>query len=112
MDKRLQARLKEGAQLTANAAISIASVFSKRIPGAISVNSDKTGAQIISDGTKAPSGRPNEFALRHPVFGDKEHWVTTPHRPYMEVAEARTIDQVTDIVAGWLDDISKDAGFK
>ena len=112
MDRRLRKRLEQAAQITANEARRIAAVFSNKIPGAISVKSDGYGVRIVSDGKIAPAGRPNEFALRHPVFGDREHWATTPHRPYIGVAEARTIDQVNQAALGWLDDITKDAGFK
>ena len=111
MNSKLKKRLVQGANLTAAEARRIAAAYSDKIPLAISVKSSSTDVQIISDGKIAQSGRPNEFGLRHPVFGDRKVWRTTPHRPYMATAEARTINKVTDIAAGWLDDLAKENGF-
>src|ERR1700744_5111696 len=112
MDRQLQNRIAQGAQITADTAKALAAAFSKRIPGAIFVQKSSQGANVVSDGTMAPSGLPNEFGVRHPVFGHRDRWSRMPTRPYMEVAEARTLDQVTNAAAGWLDDITKEAGFK
>lgn len=110
MDRKLRKRLEQGAELTAEEARRVAAAFSTKIPNAISVKSDGYGVSVVSDGTIAPAGRPNEFGLRHPVFGDREVWRATPHRPYLAVAEARTIDRVLEIAAGWLDDEAHDHG--
>ena len=110
MDKKLQKRITAGCQETARVARELAAAFSDKIPGAIKVYSNSRGVSVVSEGTIAKSGRPNEFGLRHPVFGDREVWRKTPHRPYMEVAEARTLDYVTEAAAGYLDDLIKDSG--
>jgi len=110
MDRKLQKRIVDGCQRTASVARDLASAFSDKIPAAIKVYSNSKGVSVVSEGTIARSGRPNEFGLRHPVFGDREVWARTPHRPYMEVAEARTLDYVAEAAAGYLDDLIKDSG--
>jgi hypothetical protein len=111
MDRKLQKRLADGAQITANVAKEISAVWSTKVPAATKVVSNFKGVSVQTDGKLAHSGLPNELGSRHPVFGHRDRWSKTPLRPYMDAAAERTIDQVAEAAAGYLDDLTRDNGF-
>lgn len=65
--------------------------WSSRIPGAhfmrVSLSQSRPGVFIKIDHNKAPHARPYEgilqWTFRHPVFGDRENWVSQASRPYL-----------------------------
>lgn len=74
------------AQAKANAS------WSTRIPGAITTGVSQSrrfpGAQIKVSKNKAPHARLYEFrkSFRHPVFGNRENWVSQATRPFIRPA--------------------------
>lgn len=95
--------------------------WSSRIPGAtrISVGFSKRtpGVALVVNKNKAPHARPYENqgkagSFRHPVFGDRETWVTQPARPFFyEVAKPWAKDIDADI-GKVVDRVTRDIGFK
>lgn len=67
-------------------------VWSERIPGAISVTANSRGAGLKVSSRRAPHGRLFERgsgrgrSFRHPVFGNRDVWVSQQARPYLEPA--------------------------
>src|SRR4051794_36393429 len=66
---------------------------SKRIPSAIGVSVTNKGAAVKVNRRKAPHGslyergsKGNRGAIRHPLFGNREHWYATPTRPFIKPA--------------------------
>jgi hypothetical protein len=81
-----------------------AAAWSRRIPAAMSLGTSTTamaaGVVLRVDANKAPHARPYEGisgrgdTFRHPVFGNRESWVTQATRPFLAPAAARGRDQV------------------
>lgn len=108
------ARLRQAAQIIANAAKRNAAAFSRRIPPATSVGGGLSGKGVYvrTNGNKARNAAPFEFGERHPLFGDRNHWYATPHRPYMEDAAEQTLDRAAEAYAEVVDDWAQQLGFK
>lgn len=67
--------------------------WSTRIPGAIGVSATNKGAALKVSRRKAPHGSLYERGpkgggntFRHPVFGNREVWVTQSTRPFLKPA--------------------------
>lgn len=73
--------------------------WSTRIPGAMRMQARTSGHRIgvfiRVDATKAPHARPYEglsdrrSTFRHPVFGDRDTWVSQEQRPFLAPSAAR-----------------------
>lgn len=78
-------RVKAAAEIIRDQA-AVNAGWSARIPGSLKVRASSTGAMIS---TAAPPAYPNEFGVRHPVFGGrgtkrpKAPWVRNKHRPFL-----------------------------
>ena len=80
-------KVGERVQRTAEANAS----WSSRIPAAhflrVSFSANRPGVFIKVDHNKAPHARPFEgillWTFRHPVYGDRETWVSQRSRPYL-----------------------------
>lgn len=62
--------------------------WSTRIPAALRLRVGKSrkrpGVQFVVSAARAPHGRLFEFGpFRHPVFGNREWWVTQEGRPFL-----------------------------
>jgi hypothetical protein len=65
--------------------------FSTRIPTTIRVRSTGFTVRIVAGGDAAPDAAPlenkgREGDFRHPVFGDRERWVSQKARPFLAPA--------------------------
>ncbi len=82
--------------------------WSSRIPGSLTLRVQLRGARLgivlAASSARAPHARPFEGLLnpqfRHPVFGNREAWVTQGARPFMWPAAQAGRDRVTDAVVG------------
>lgn len=113
MDADSAERIKEAAEVIAAGARQNASSFSKRIPAATkAVGDSATKAHVITSGAQAPNAAPFEYAERHPLFGNKKHWYTQPHRPYMERAGRDDLDEAAEAYSEVFDDWAARLGYK
>lgn len=65
--------------------------FSTRIPGSIKVGVAGNKIRVYAQAKKAPEAKPLENGgqdgtFRHPVFGDRQNWVSQPARPFLRPA--------------------------
>jgi len=103
-------RLKEAAEVVAEAARTIAAAFSRRIPPATRVKGGITGVRVETDRHEAPNAWPFETGAFHPLFGDRDHWYQQEHRPYMSEAADMKAEEAAERFAEVLDDWAKDLG--
>jgi hypothetical protein len=94
--------------------------WSTRIPRAISVGARfgrDPGVRSRGGRTVAPHGRAYEGITGashfvHPVFGHRDREVAEETRPYLEPAVRAASDDVLDRLAGTVDEVARDAGFR
>jgi hypothetical protein len=94
--------------------------WSTRIPRAISVGARfgrDPGVLIRVRRKVAPHGRAYEGITGashfvHPVFGHRDREVAEETRPYLEPAVRAASDDVLDRLAGTVDEVARDAGFR
>lgn len=84
--------------------------WSSRIPASVrtttSFSQKAPGVRIFVDSKKAPHARPyegmakggNESKFRHPVYGDREVWVTQATRPFFRPNVEKHRAQVLDAI--------------
>jgi hypothetical protein len=101
-------------QMKANAS------WSTRIPGAIRVTggfgASVTGVTFRVDAKRAPHARPYEHdgaegTFRHPVYGNRENWVSQAARPFFYRAVQQGAEQVTNAVADGVMEVAQRHGF-
>lgn len=117
--KELRPALKAAADPVAQDARGRAS-WSKRIPRAISVRvrfSRDPGVLLQVRRGAAPHGRAYEGITGashfvHPVFGHRDREVSQATRPYLEPAVRAAEPDVLRKVAGTVDEVARDAGFR
>lgn len=113
LKRELRPGLRAAGKVVADDAKARAS-WSTKIPRAIKVSvtfaGSRQGVSVIVNKNKAPSGRPFEHGgrdgtFRHPVFGNREVWVSQKARPFLAPAlqakgdeAAKQIEQVVDRV--------------
>lgn len=91
-----------------------AASWSSRIPAATTMRTtfahNREGVEVRVSARKAPHARPLEFGsqgnpgvVRHPLFGDEDHWVEQPTRPFFmrtvaskREATLRKVEQAVD----------------
>ncbi len=90
ISKELTTSIREGAAVTAVAAKALSS-WSSRIPGSIRVLGSNQRVVVRAGGKNAPHagpyenhGTPGDF--RHPVFGNRDVWVSQRARPFLTPA--------------------------
>lgn len=89
--------------------------WSSRIPGAIakSVTTKKVGLRVR--GAKAPHGRPFEgitgATFRHPVFGNREVWVSQAARPFLKPAVDAHKDEFLEAAGEAVDEAARKTGW-
>lgn len=104
-------RIEAAAKIIADQAKLNAS-FSKRIPAAIHVNVlDDDHAEIVANGFEARNAAPIEYGERHPLWGNRDYWYPTPHRPFMERALAQKANAAAQEASKVVDDLAADEGY-
>jgi len=114
--KLFRAAMKKGGEIIAADARSRISGTSQRIADSIRVMANNKGVQVKAGGAKAPHAAPFENMgksgnFRHPVFGNREVWVSQEAHPYLLPALDGKLDQVIDTVLEYLDNLTGEAGF-
>lgn len=84
--------------------------WSSRIPAAVrtqtSFSQKKPGVRVFVDAKKAPHARPyegmakggNAAQFRHPVYGNRQAWVSQATRPFFRPNVEKHRDQVLDAI--------------
>ncbi len=101
--------LGAAAQIVADEARRLAAAWSRQVPPSVSVSVRGRVATITAD---APPARPNELALRHPLFGDREHWYGPDDRPFLAPAADAKSDAAMARYAQKIDTMCRKAGFR
>lgn len=104
--KELRSQLRPAVQKAAREVLTEArsrASWSSRIPGAMRIavrfTGRMAGASVVVRAARAPHARPYEHLgdpgrFRHPVFGDRDAWVTQAARPFLFPAARATRDRV------------------
>lgn len=83
--------------------------WSQKIPPSISVSVSGRVATITAD---APNARPAELRLRHPLFGDRDHWYGPPGAPFLapaaDAAAGAAMARYAQKIDGW----ARKAGYR
>jgi cation diffusion facilitator CzcD-associated flavoprotein CzcO len=114
--KEIRPRIREAAQPMVAQAKANAS-WSTRIPGAIRMSIAKRGVDIKVSRKKAPHARPYEGItrsgkFRHPVFGNRDRWVSQATRPFLDPAVRQHRDKVRRALVDLVDDAARRHGFR
>lgn len=104
MDANLRRKILEGAEIVAKEAKRIAASFSRRTAAATHVAEDSKGIMVETLSSQAPMARPFQDGLRHPLFGDREHWYTQPYHPYMSLAWEIKKRDMEQKMAEWVEE--------
>lgn len=91
--------------------------WSTRIPGAIKISTLKRGVEIRVSRKRAPHARPYEgiaggSTFRHPVYGNRDRWVTQQTRPFLEPAVRQHMPKVRAELIAMLDDAATRHGYR
>lgn len=117
--RKLRPKLRAAGRLVADDAKLRAS-WSTRIPRAISVRTSFTknrpGVSVVVDRKRAPHARPYEHGgregkFRHPVFGNREVWVSQVARPFLAPAFDAKNNEAGRLITEAVDETTRDAGF-
>lgn len=102
--------LAAAAGVIADRAKALAALWSRSVPGSISVSVSGNTATITAS---APPAYPNEIkGVRHPVFGrESERWVTNQYRPFLAPALEESMDPAMARYARKIDRMCRSAGF-
>jgi len=100
--------LRAAADVVADGARELAD-WSRKIPASIGVRVDGNVATISAN---APNAYPAEFRVRHPLFGDREHWYGPPGEPFLAPALDARIDDAMRTYANHVDRYAKKLGWK
>lgn len=92
--------------------------WSSRIPAAmrirVSFAQNRPGVFIVVDKGKAPHARPYEGIIvgsfRHPVFGDRDVWVTQQTRPYLVPALESNEGETFTLIRSTVDEVMAKLG--
>jgi hypothetical protein len=92
--------------------------WSRRIPAAtrLSTSNVRAGVTIRVNANQAPHARPYEnngspSTFRHPVYGNREVWVSQAARPFFYRGIEATADQIRDAIGDVVTDAAKRHGF-
>ncbi|MEU1736462.1 HK97 gp10 family phage protein [Streptosporangium sp. NPDC020145] len=95
--------------------------WSRRIPGAIrlsvSFTKRRPGVALRVDGRRAPNARPLENlgkqgTFRHPLFGDRERWVSQRARPFLFSAAQAEWRPINAEIAAAVSTAARKHGFR
>lgn len=119
--KELRTGIRKAAEPIKRDAQANARQFSRRIPGAIGITAQfpARGARVTlrTNAKRAPHARPIENdgrqgAFRHPLFGDRDHWVAQAAHPFFFKAVAGRQRQTVNDIEKVADVIIRKAGFR
>lgn len=93
--------------------------WSTRIPGTIRIRTSfrvhRESVEVIAGGKRAPHARPYEGLsrdpFRHPLFGNREAWVSQPARPFLLPAAKAKRGEVDAAIKEAFDAAPKGIGF-
>lgn len=95
--------------------------WSTKIPKAtrlqLSLAGKRPGVAVVTRRKDAEHARPLEHQgkpgrVRHPLFGDRKHWVTQPARPFMTQVAPEWQEAVRDGIGEAIDHVSRRHGFR
>lgn len=91
--------------------------WSSRIPKAIKPQVTTKGVGVRVGRKRAPHGRPFEglrggSSFRHPVFGNREVWVSQPTRPFLSPAVDKNQEKAAQAALKAVDSAGRKAGFR
>jgi hypothetical protein len=102
-------RMLAAAAIVGKEAARLASAWSEQVPPSIRISARANSAEISSG--VGPS-YPNEVkGVRHPVFGNREAWVTNDYRPFLAPAAEAKADEAAAEIAMSVDDFARAHGF-
>lgn len=113
--KALRKELKQLLRVDIIPAAKRHSSWSSRIPGQIKpqVTGKRLGLRVAA--RKAPHARPFEgisgATFRHPVFGNRENWVTQSARPFLKPAVTSNRDEFMAAAGAAINDAAREAGW-
>ncbi len=104
----LNTELKAAGELVAVEARLKAGWFSSRIPQTIRVTASGAKVTVKAGGAKAPHAAPFENkgergSFRHPVFGNREVWVSQKAQPFLGPSLAENAEKIAVMVGNALD---------
>lgn len=116
--KAVRPRIKTAGQVVVTDAQS-RSGWSTRIPATIRVRTsfrvDRESVEVIAGGPKTPHARPYEgtrgATFRHPMFGNREVWITQTARPFLLPAAKAKRGEVDGLMQAAFADAPKGIGF-
>ncbi|MGH3679089.1 MAG: hypothetical protein ACRDT2_02000 [Natronosporangium sp.] len=120
MKRQLRKDIRKAAMPALRKAKSKAS-FSRRIPGATRIatrfTSRNPGVRLETNARRAPHAKPlenqgREGHFRHPLFGDRRHWVIQNARPYLWPAVKETQGQIVADIDKAVLKAARKAGFR
>lgn len=114
-------RLKEAAEIVKRACADVASLFSRRIPGSLTVKANENGIYIEGGGRLAPNAYPfdppDNPPVYHPLYAPRgsnryRHgkWYAQPYRPFLEIGAEMSIDRAAEAFARVIDDWFRESG--
>lgn len=122
--KELKRELRPGLRAAAKPVLDRArrnASWSTRIPGATKISitfaGRRPGVKIVTNAKRAPHARPfenlgDQGTFRHPVWGNRDVWVTQKARPFLfpalEVKGGEAVKEISRVV----DRATRDAGFR
>jgi hypothetical protein len=118
--KAVRPKLRQAGQLVANDAKQRAS-WSSRIPSSIRVRTsfreNRENVKVLAGDSNSPHARPYEglgvrgATFRHPVYGNRDNWVSQETRPFLfPAAEANQV-AAADLISSALTDAAIAIGF-
>lgn len=126
VEGNLRVELRKGVKAAAEpiaSAVRAAASWSSRIPGAVRVKPSfgarTTGVTITVDAGRAPEARALEHGgrggtFRHPVYGNREVWVSQKARPFFftTVSNSSSVDTAERAVIAAMDAVARKARFR
>jgi hypothetical protein len=100
--------LKAAAEVIKAGAKSLASTWSRTVPESIGIRMAGNTAIVFAG---APAARPAELRLKHPLFGDREHWYGPPGEKFLAPAADAKADAALARYAKKIDRLARAAGY-
>lgn len=114
--KLFRGAMKKAGDIVAEDARNRIAPTSQRIASSIKVSATNKGVAVKAGGRNAPHaaslenlGKPGTF--RHPVFGNRNVWVSQPAHPYLGPAAEGKMDAVADAFLDAVNALLGEAGF-
>lgn len=124
MPKEIKAELRPLLRKTGQAALVAVkgnASWSQQIPRAtrlqISLAGKRPGVAVVTNRHRAPHARPIEHRgkpgrFRHPLFGDRDTWVTQTAQPFMTEEAPKWQEAVRDGIGEIVDQVARRHGYR